>query len=407
MMSVYGFYRNTFVYISNVCHRWIRGFLLRTTLLVSNKISLRGSVALFVFIICAGFGCTNVARASELLQDTSVLSRAEIIRIVDEREEIVPETNVRVRVQTLEARLIGGERGGEMVRFENDFTPLSENDVVYVNLITTTQGDSHVVVKDYDRRGVLVAFGILFGVVLFLFAGWKGLRALLSLCISVVALIFVLVPSLLAGYAPVPMTLFVALVVLTCAVFLTYGFRASTIIAFIGMCLSVVITCGLAALAVKLAHFNGFGSDASLYLNISTAGALDLPSVLLAGMIIGILGIVDDVAITQVSSIIELSKANASYTARQLYRAAMRIGRNHTASLVNTLAFAYAGTSLPLMMLLYRTDAPIGFLINQEVVSDELLRLIVGSIGLTLAVPITTYIAAWYYGRKNRVSISV
>jgi uncharacterized membrane protein len=150
---------------------------------------------------------------------------------------------------------------------------------------------------------------------------------------------------------------------------------------------------------VSLARLTGFASDAAIYLNFSTHGALDFSGLLLGGILIGVLGVLDDVAITQASVTIELVRANAALSGMELYRRALRVGQDHIGSLVNTLALAYAGVSLPLLMLFARTDSGFLDIINQEVVASEIVRTLVGSLGLMLTVPTTTLIAVWWVRR--------
>jgi uncharacterized membrane protein len=152
-------------------------------------------------------------------------------------------------------------------------------------------------------------------------------------------------------------------------------------------------------------HLTGMSGDAATFLNFATRGSLDFAGLLLGSMIIGILGVLDDVAITQASVIQELKAANSSLGRRELYTRAIRVGRDHIGSLVNTLALAYVGVSLPLVLFFSRADSSLTLTLNQEIVAAELVRIIIGSIGLVLAVPLTTLIAAWYYG-KNGVSVS-
>lgn len=174
-----------------------------------------------------------------------------------------------------------------------------------------------------------------------------------------------------------------------------------TCIAFVGTFSAVFVTGGMAILWVRTAHLTGFGSDASVYLNFSTGGSLDFSALLLGSIIIGMLGVLDDVAITQASVVQELKTANSKLGLGELYRRAIRVGRDHVSSLVNTLAFAYVGASLPLILLLARTDTTFGLMINQETVAAEIVRIIVGSIGLILAVPLSTLAAAWWYASHD------
>ena len=145
----------------------------------------------------------------------------------------------------------------------------------------------------------------------------------------------------------------------------------------------------------------GFSTDAAVYLNFSTGGKLDIAGLLLGSIIIGLLGVLDDVSITQASVVQELRGANQALGARELYRRAIRVGRDHVGSLVNTLALAYVGAALPLVLLFARSDASFLASINQEVIAVEIVRIVIGSIGLVLAVPFTTAVAAWYFSSRD------
>jgi uncharacterized membrane protein len=191
----------------------------------------------------------------------------------------------------------------------------------------------------------------------------------------------------------------VAGVILALALFATHGFTARSVIAFLGTFGAVVLTGLIALIWVDLARFTGFGSDAAVYLNFSTAGTLDLSGLLLGAILIGILGVLDDVAVTQASVTIELARANRKLSSFELYRRALRVGRDHIGSLVNTLALAYVGVSLPLLLLFAHGEAAWGMALNQEIIAAELVRTLVGSIGLILAVPITTLIAVIWIRR--------
>jgi uncharacterized membrane protein len=272
-------------------------------------------------------------------------------------------------------------------------------DSIYLNRLESIDGTEYYLFKDFDRRMALGLLGALFLVVLAGIAGTQGLRAFGSLLVSIALIIFILVPLLLAGYDPVWSSSLVAGGILAIALFATHGFTARATVAFLGTLGAVLLTGALATFWVSFSQLTGFSSDASIYLNFSTRGALDFSGLLLGAIIIGTLGVLDDVAITQASVVGELSDANKSLSPFELYRRALRVGRDHIGSLVNTLALAYAGVSLPLILLYARTNSTFLQIINQEVVAAELVRTLVGSIGLILTVPITTAIAVWWIRR--------
>ena len=232
-----------------------------------------------------------------------------------------------------------------------------------------------------------------------MFARIQGVRALLSLALSIAAILFLLVPALLNGYDPVLASLVISSLILAVVLFGTHGFNPLSLTAFLGTFTAVLVTSVIALVFVGALRLNGFASDASVYLNFATNGSLDFSGLLLGSIIIGILGILDDVAITQASVVQELKLANHNFSIIDLYYRGLKVGRDHVGSLINTLALAYVGASLPLVLLFSTSEAPILFTLNQEVVASEIARIIVGSIGLILAVPFTTLIAAWWFGR--------
>jgi uncharacterized membrane protein len=339
----------------------------------------------------------NIGHAQELHQDLQERVSAEVLQVVEEYEREVTGTDTTTQVQEVRAILTSGERDGEVVRFENDLVELEPGDNIFLYRLVSIQGQETITFADFERRPVLVIVSIVFVALLLLFAGWHGLRSLVSLLLSVAAIIFLLVPALLAGYNPVLASVGIAGAVLALVLFGTHGFSPRVWIAFGGTFSAVVVTGIIAYFASDAMRLTGFGSDASVYLNFATDGDLDLAGLLLGGIIIGILGVLDDISITQASVVQELKAANANFTFHELYSRASRVGKYHLGSIVNTLALAYVGVSLPLILLYSKTESSLGLILNQEVVAGELLRIVVGSIGLVLAVPATTAVAAWYF----------
>jgi uncharacterized membrane protein len=340
-----------------------------------------------------------VCHAQEVHQDLQETVPAEVLRILHEETRDIIGTDTDTLVQTVQVQIKGGEKEGEVATFETDLQRLEQGDSVYVNRLIGIDGVEYYEFKDADRIQPLIVLAVLFAVLLIVFAGFHGVRALLSLALSILVILFVLVPLLLKGYSPTLTSVSVAGVVLATALFLTHGFRPQSIIAFGGTFGAVIITSIIAALFVSLSNLTGLSSDEAIYLNFSTKGTLDFGALLLGSILIGILGILDDVAITQASVVRELKMADASFTTFELYARALRVGRDHMSSLVNTLAFAYVGAALPLILLLTQASSSIILSVNQEVVAAELIRIFVGSIGLIIAVPLTTFIAALWYAR--------
>jgi uncharacterized membrane protein len=204
-----------------------------------------------------------------------------------------------------------------------------------------------------------------------------------------------LVPSLLKGYPPVLTSIIIAAVILFIAIYLTHGFNRESTVAFLGTVSAVMLTGILAYLAVTFARLSGFASDEAVYLNFNTNGALDFTGLLLGGIMIGVLGVLDDIAVTQAAVVSELYNSAPHLSRKEIYKKALRVGREHVGALVNTLALAYTGASLPLLLLFSISDFSGASIINQEIFATEIIRTAVGSIGLILTVPITTLLAIY------------
>jgi uncharacterized membrane protein len=247
---------------------------------------------------------------------------------------------------------------------------------------------------DQERRPVLLVLFVLFAACVVALARLRGLRALAALGVSVVVLLQFVVPAVLDGSSPVIVSLVGASLIAYLALYLAHGFNAMTTAALLGALGALVLTAALAWAFFELASVTGAVSEEATYLPL-LSGDLDVRGLLLGGVIIGALGALDDMTVTQASAVFELRATDPTMRARRLYRSAMRIGRDHVGSTVNTLLLAYAGASMPLLLLFVLSDQSLGTVANSEVVAVEIVRTLVGSIGLVAAVPFTTGLATW------------
>jgi uncharacterized membrane protein len=351
-----------------------------------------------VFVVALVLPYVSVS-AQEPHQDLIEIVNAEVVSVISEEEREIIGTETTATVQQVRARILSGEKTGETIVFENDVAVVKVGDRIKLQRLSPIGGGEYYLLKDFDRIHTLLYLALTFILVLYFVAGKKGLRALASLGVSLGIIVYVLIPLLLQGYDPVFVSVCIAGCILAIAIFATHGFGAHARIAFLGTMGAVIATGALSLLWVTLTRLTGFASDAAIYLNFSTHGALDFSGLLLGGILIGVLGVLDDVAITQASVTIELVRANGALSGTELYRRALRVGQDHIGSLVNTLALAYTGVSLPLLLLFARTESTFLEIVNQEVVASEIVRTLVGSLGLMLTVPATTLIAVWYVRR--------
>jgi uncharacterized membrane protein len=214
-----------------------------------------------------------------------------------------------------------------------------------------------------------------------------------GLVLTLLVVLRFIIPSILDGNSPVSVALVGSAAIIFVVIYVAHGFSPKTTTALLGTLASLALTAGFATLFVSLTHLTGLSSDETTSLQ-STLGNVPLQGLILAGIIIGSLGVLNDVTVTQASSVWEIHDANTTRSARELYRAGMRVGRDHIASTVYTLVLAYAGASLPLLILFSLSNQRFVNVLTGDLVGQEIVRALVGSIGLVAAVPLTTALAA-------------
>lgn len=246
---------------------------------------------------------------------------------------------------------------------------------------------------DHDRGTELWALVIAFAVAVMAFGRWRGLSALAGLAFTFAVLLMFVVPAILEGSSPLLVAIVGSAVIMLVVLYLTHGVNIPTSMAVLGTLAALSLTGALSALAVSLLHLTGMSSEESLYVTFINTD-INMPGLLLAGILIGALGVLDDVTITQAYTVTELAQANPTMGFTRLYRSAARVGRAHITSVINTIVLAYAGASLPTLLLLTANGAPLGQMITSEFLAQEIVRAAVGTLGLIAAVPITTALAA-------------
>ncbi len=245
---------------------------------------------------------------------------------------------------------------------------------------------------DFQRRPLLWITAALFAVAVIAVGLWRGVAALAGLAASLGVLLLFVLPSILSGHSPLIVAIVGSSAIAFVALYVAHGFTRMTNVAVIGMVSALVLTAVLSAIAVAVAQFSGFASEESTLLTFFEG--IDVRGLLLAGIVLGTAGALDDVTVTQASAVWQLRQADLTQDAPTLFRRAMRIGRDHIASTVNTLLLAYAGAALPLLVLFVLSEQSLGAIANSEIVAVEIIRTLIGSMGLVAAVPITTWLAA-------------
>lgn len=306
--------------------------------------------------------------------------------------------------KTVTAAITEGDFEGEPVVFQVDEGPnspkLASGDEIVLAYAPDAPVELAFSFADFQRKRPLGVLAVLFAAAVIALGRIAGLRALAGVGVSLVVLVQFLLPSILEGNNPLAVAIVGASVVMFIALYLVHGLNVRTTAAVLGTLLSLTLTAVLGVIFVGAARLTGLGAEEATILR-AFAEQVDVRGLILAGIVIGSLGVLDDVTVTQVSAVWELHRANASLTLRELYAAAVRIGRDHIASTVNTLVLAYAGAALALLVLFVDTSRPLSDVLTGEVIAVELVRTLVGSIGLVASVPITTALAALIVTRSH------
>jgi|SRR5579872_418250 len=263
-------------------------------------------------------------------------------------------------------------------------------------------GDGAYTILDVYRIYILAALAGLFIFLVILFGRWRGLSSLAALIFSIGLLAFFVIPEILKGHSPLTITIIAAIFIACVSLFLAHGFNKRTLYAFAAMIITLMIALGLSVYFVNLAKLTGLGTEDAQYLVVGGVSAGHLQGLLLSGIIIGALGVLEDITTGQSAVVDELKKANPALKFKELSSSALSVGREHIASLVHTLVLAYAGSSLLIFLLFaINKSQPLWVLFNSQYVGEELVRALIGSIALVLAVPIATFIAAYFQSREN------
>lgn len=332
------------------------------------------------------------AFAQERFSDTTF--SAEVVEVRLEGTRPVPGTGMTTSFQELSVRLVGGVRNGELAVVENTtpivFTP---GDYLYVHRLALPDGGELWSAGEPDRSPVLLALAVLFILSTVLVAGLAGVRSLVALLVSFAVIIFGLIPALLAG-APAALTsVGFAALMLVASMLITHGWNRPTLVALAGSAAALLIAAAVAEASVRLGKLSGFVSDEEVFLNFATGGALDLSGLLLGGILIGIVGVLNDISVSQAHTVAEIHAANPKLSRRELWQRAMKVGKEHLGAVVNTLPLAYAGAALPLLLVFANAEAPLSHIVNRELFSAEIVRILAGGIALSLSGGVATLLA--------------
>jgi uncharacterized membrane protein len=315
--------------------------------------------------------------------------------------------------QIVQVQVLEGKRTGQLFVVDYGKTQLPAPGVslrvgeqVMLDVTQMADGSWKAYFVDFVRTPSLLWLLALFVVSSVLLSGWKGVRSMLSMLFSFAVIIGFILPRILQGENPVLISTMGAFAILATTIYVVYGWTLKSHAAVLGTLFALSITGLLAFYFIGQSRLTGFGSEEAMFLSQQLSASLDLRGLVLSGILIGTLGVLDDLVITQASAVLELHIANPSLTFTDLYRRSMRIGQDHVAATVNTLVLAYTGAALPLLLLVSLAGERLGAFVNREFVTEEVVRTLVGSLGLITAVPVTTGLAclvALHHGRLGRL----
>ncbi len=372
-----------------------------------------GFMRRFLFVLCIllvvvmqPFSSVNAQNSASENQDDTL--EASVVKILEEKQ-ITPEGGDALQLyQKLELIITTGRLTGKTVIVENGMYPManvpryeSKDRVVLTRTADLSGGEDTYYITDYVRRDVLLLLFILFIAAAVVIGRWRGFMSLLGMALSFLVIFKFILPQISAGADPVLIAIIGSLIMVPVTFYFSHGLNKKTSVSILGTLISLVLTGILATIFVEMAKLTGFSTEEASFLQTFYPGVINIKGLLLAGIIIGGLGVFDDITISQASIVAELKHASGRIQWTELYRRAMNVGHDHIASMVNTLVLVYTGAAMPLLLLFINNPRPFSQIINYEFIAEEIIRTLVASIGLILAVPITTFIAAVLFSGED------
>lgn len=324
-----------------------------------------------------------------------------VITKITEEKIIEPDGKEQLH-QTLQLTVTSGSIKGRKITIENgnldqiNVQRYQVDDKVLAIYTKNFEGKDIYFIQDYIRRDWLYLLFFIFVGVVIAIGAKRGVGALAGMAFSFFMIFAFILPQISAGHDPIFIAILASLFIIPVTFYLSHGLSRKTTTAVAGTFIALIITGILATIFVNVTRLTGFSSEEAGFLQAEKGGLVNIKGLLLAGIIVSVLGILDDITVSQASVVHQLKKLSPNLTLMQLYSKAMEVGRDHIASVVNTLVLVYAGAAMPLFLLFIDSSRPFGQVINHELIAEEIIRTLVASIGLILAVPITTFLTAYF-----------
>ena len=360
-------------------------------------------IALFLFIPLVSF-----AQEKDNKKNDEVF-KASVQQILEEKDGVREDGSKSIQQKIKLRGLEGSWKNKEIVFDGTEIDLLSasrykQGDLVLINYSPGPEGEDNFYIVGYSRSSSIFWLTLLFVLVVIVVGRLKGFRSLFVLLLTFLIILQFIIPKILAGGNPLVISIFGSFIILVLSVYITEGFKKTSTIVIAAMIISLIITGLISYWFTGLTKLTGFASEESMFLMGLAGGNLNVQGLLLAGIIIGSLGVLDDIVISQVIVVEEFKHSNENLTNMQVYSKAMKVGISHLSSMVNTLFLAYAGASLPLLILFSVKQAPFytfSQVIDNEMIATEIVRTLAGSIGLVLAIPIATLLAVKFIDKKT------
>lgn len=361
--------------------------------------------SVYIFLVAAPISATH---AQSQTPGTDLYYKAKVEKIIESGDKII--NGLTLPYQIVRVKLLDGNLKNKEITIDHGMIFSVDKDKFVhagqtVVVVQTIGPDNTLIYQIIDvyRLNSLIPFLILFAAAVILLSRWKGVGSIIGMMVSLLVIAQFIVPQILSGQEPLVISIIGCLVIMVVTIYLAHGFSHQTTIALASTFATLLLTGLLSVLFVRLASLTGLGSEDAYSLKLGPMAGINFKGLLLGGILIGALGVLDDVTTGLTASIFELHHANPRLSFPALISAGLRIGREHIASLVNTLVLAYAGASLPIFIILITNPNhyPFWSIINSEMIVEEIVRTLSGSFGLILAVPLTTTLAAWYLTQKR------
>jgi uncharacterized membrane protein len=368
---------------------------------ITKPITITFSALILCFIIFLSLSSTVAAQ-----NKTTFVATGEIIQISEEKRNI---GGVEREVSIIQVRI--NEDGQDKIIETTNFSrpefqgvPFKAGDQILVNYnINPSTGEVIYTITDFVRTPSIFLLFFIFVAVTLLVTRRKGVFSLIGLVLSYFFIFQFLLQNIKIGVSPFILAIISAIVIIPINYYLAHGFTRKTSYAVLGTVVTLVFTGLMALLFVEWGRLTGFTTDEAGFISAVSNGKINLRELLLAGIIIGALGILDDITISQASIANQLKLAQPKISFTELFNRTMQVGGDHIASLVNTLILVYTGAAMPLLLLFVTSESSFIETINREVIAEEIIRTLVTSVGLIIAVPVTTLIACYFYSKSTNL----